>query len=72
MKPHERSRFESGKVRPQLGMPFVELNVGRFHVDRVLSETGQGLIGFLLAPAIGEAVHHFPKRSGTDVFLTIF
>ena len=46
MKPHERSRFERGKIRPQLGMPFVELNVRRFHVDSVFSETGQGLIGF--------------------------
>jgi hypothetical protein len=71
MKPHERSRFERRKVRPQLGMPFVELNVRRLYVDRVLSETGQGLVRVLLAPAIGDAVHHFPKRNGIEVFLTI-
>jgi hypothetical protein len=52
-------------------MPLVELNVRRFNVDRVLSETGQGLVGVLLAPAVGETVHHFPKRSGIEVFLTI-
>ena len=71
MKLHERSRFERGKIRTQLGMPFVELNVRRFHVDSVFSETGQGLVGFLLAPAIGEAVHHFSKCSGIEMFLTI-
>jgi len=52
-------------------MPSVELNVRRLYVDRVLSETGKGLVGVLLTPAIGEAVHHFPKRSGIEVFLTI-
>ena len=71
MKPHECARFERGKVRPQLGIPFVELDVRRFHVDRVLRETGQGLVGFLLAPAMGEAVHQFAKCGGVQVFLTI-
>jgi hypothetical protein len=71
MKPHECSQLERGKIWPQLGMPLVELNVRRFNVDRVLSETGQGLVGVLLAPTVGEKVHHFPKRGGIEVFLTI-